>query len=310
MKIEKILVHVDPDALSETLLSKVKRLAQSRKVLVELFYCGYNHALHNAYRFDAKSEQHAISGFLNDKEEKLAKISDLLVSEGIHAGYDVTWCRNMAEGVIRKAQRMQADVLVVEMELGTQTAGYLLSQGQWQLIAQCPIPVLITRGDEWVSAHPRLASAVDPFHQCDEPALLDHEIVSVSRYLAASLSAELHLVHCFSSMPHSAIFNEHLTLDYEQFHKDLRVQHSNRLNQLIENEKLQEIVPHLLEGEVQEVIPELVSSHSIDILVMGTLARGFLDRLLVGSTVERVINRTACDLLLVKQPGFVSPITE
>jgi universal stress protein E len=39
-------------------------------------------------------------------------------------------------------------------------------------------------------------------------------------------------------------------------------------------------------------------------MVMGAVSRSGLDRIFLGSTAERVLDRLPCDLLIVKPKGF------
>jgi len=45
-------------------------------------------------------------------------------------------------------------------------------------------------------------------------------------------------------------------------------------------------------------------SQNIDVMVMGAVSRRGLDRIFLGSTAERVLDRLPCDLLIVKPEGF------
>jgi nucleotide-binding universal stress UspA family protein len=64
----------------------------------------------------------------------------------------------------------------------------------------------------------------------------------------------------------------------------------------------------LRRGEPGEVIPEFVVSEGIDVLVMGTVARGGIPGMLIGNTAERVLRTLPCSVLTVKPDGFVSPV--
>lgn len=316
MKKIKILVHLNLSQMSDALMKKLKQLTQQKNVKVELFACCYNSALHRSYLFDEKAEKHAIAGFLHEEEKKLIKLAEQLEASNRAVGeeasgkisYDVAWDRNTAEGIIRKAIRYQADMVI--SAIGTHPQGhYLFRQGDWQLIAQCPVPLLLMRGQDW-SVHPRVAALVDPFHESDTPKALDHEILQSACLLIDLLVGELHVVHSFNSIPQSAIFDEHLTMDYAALHDKVKVQHSAVLQSLVDDESLPSGILHLEDGEVHKVIPDMVQREHIDLLVMGSIARGFLDRFLIGSSVERIVDHVSCDILLVKPPGFVSPVTE
>ena len=61
-------------------------------------------------------------------------------------------------------------------------------------------------------------------------------------------------------------------------------------------------------GRPEDVILEFVASEGIDILVMGTVARGGIPGLLIGNTAERVLRRLRCSVLTLKPDNFVSPV--
>ena len=77
------------------------------------------------------------------------------------------------EAIIRKAQRISADLLVVENHHGTgkHPARWLLAHGLGAAI--CPIPVLLGRTGLY---HRRVLAAVDPSHVRAKPANLDRQI--------------------------------------------------------------------------------------------------------------------------------------
>ena len=65
---------------------------------------------------------------------------------------------------------------------------------------------------------------------------------------------------------------------------------------------------HLIEGDPAEVIPEFTNKRRIDLLVMGSLARGGLQGLLIGNTAERVLDTVNCSTLTLKPDDFICPV--
>jgi nucleotide-binding universal stress UspA family protein len=49
-------------------------------------------------------------------------------------------------------------------------------------------------------------------------------------------------------------------------------------------------------------------SEGVDVLVMGTVARGGIPGMLIGNTAERVLRKLPCSVLTVKPDGFESPV--
>jgi universal stress protein E len=56
----------------------------------------------------------------------------------------------------------------------------------------------------------------------------------------------------------------------------------------------------LLDGAPVDTLIDAVNEEDADILVMGTVVRGPVRQLLIGSTTEQLIHAAPCDLLLVK----------
>jgi nucleotide-binding universal stress UspA family protein len=63
-----------------------------------------------------------------------------------------------------------------------------------------------------------------------------------------------------------------------------------------------------LRGAPEDVIPEFIVSHNIDLTVIGTVGRSGIAGLLIGNTAERILRKLPCSVLAVKPDGFVSPV--
>ena len=57
---------------------------------------------------------------------------------------------------------------------------------------------------------------------------------------------------------------------------------------------------HLVKGDPRVVIADFASSHRIDLLVMGTVARSGVAGRIIGNTAEAVLNQLPCSMLVVK----------
>jgi universal stress protein E len=61
---------------------------------------------------------------------------------------------------------------------------------------------------------------------------------------------------------------------------------------------------HLLQGSASELLPEAAVTYRADVVVMGGVSRSRFEEIFVGSTAERVLDRIATDVLVVKPPDF------
>lgn len=306
----RLLVNLTEDEHRGELLQKMRRLLTPQSQ-VELFSSVYSAALESSHLFDADGRQHAIQSVLRRVEKGLQSQMDKLVQQGIEAGADVYWDRDRAEGVVRKALRYQPDLVMHALEPHPKLLGQLLAAADWRLLRQCPAPLLLSKTHHWPD-RPRIAAAIDPFHMEDAAAELDQKLLQHAAGLAEQLEGELHVIHVFNTLPHSAIFDEHLVVDYEQLQKRVARDHRQRIGEIIAPLQLEVGDPcvHLREGEFHRVLPGLLEDESIDVLVMGSLARGFIDRLLLGSSAERLMDQISSDLLIIKPDSFRCPVTE
>lgn len=306
----RLLVNLVEDEHRGEVLQKLRRLSDSGSQ-VELFSCVYSSGLAGSYLFDAESRQHAIQAVLRKVEKGLMSHVDKFQQHGVSAGADVYWDRDMAEGVVRKALRFEPDLVLHAPSAHVSTLQRLLSAPDWRLLRQCPAPLLLSKKPHW-NDRPVIAAAIDPFHLDDEAAELDQRLLQHAAGLARQLDGELHVLHVFNTLPHSAIFDEHLVVDYEALKKKVRREHHARIDELIQpfGLSVQDPCVHLLEGELQHVVPAWAGDTLVDVLVMGSLARGFIDRLLLGSSAERLMDSVNCDLLVVKPDSFRCPVTE
>jgi universal stress protein E len=51
---------------------------------------------------------------------------------------------------------------------------------------------------------------------------------------------------------------------------------------------------------VDQSLPDTVNELGVNILVMGAISRSKIDRLLLGSTAEKIIDAVECDILILK----------
>jgi nucleotide-binding universal stress UspA family protein len=67
---------------------------------------------------------------------------------------------------------------------------------------------------------------------------------------------------------------------------------------------------HVTDGNAYARILEYLDLHPVDLLVMGTVARGGIKGLLTGNTAENVLPWANCSLIAIKPSGFAPPPAE
>lgn len=306
--IQRILVQLSPDNDNTPLLARTGRLAKAYGASVELFCSVYSSALHRDYLFDKESELHAEHGYVKGVEAWLENAALALQTYDLLVGIDVYWDRNCADGVLRKIQRYEPDLVIAAKHQSQKVADLIRTDLQRRLIRECPVPLLLTDDVSWVEP-PVITASVDPFHPCQNPQALDQSVLATTQALCGALSVEMRVVHALHTLPHAALFEDQVVADYEALRHKVRLEHRETLERLVQPYGLEINDAHvrLIEGEAHKTLAEFIQRASVSVLVVGHVAKGKLERWLSGSTVERMLDEVSSDLLVVKPPGFENP---
>jgi len=179
-----------------------------------------------------------------------------------------------------------------------------------ELLRKCPCPVLLVRHGQ-PATEPRIACAIDA--SADDPGAqaLNAKIIELALVMADYLeSGSPTLFHAWTPIAERAVRSHVLDDQFATYLEKTRQSAASTLARIAQSfeGRLDEKQIVLRRGEPDDVIPEFVVSEGIDVLVMGTVARGGIPGMLIGNTAERVLRKLPCSVLTVKPDGFVSPV--
>ena len=208
------------------------------------------------------------------------------------------------EEAIRAVLRDGCDLVVVGAEPGDAS----LDREAQHLLRKCPCPVWVERmGGEPVR---KLMVAVDLEPEEQEIPALSAKLVELALQIAEAESASVHLAHAWT------LYREESTrlLAGEAaawLSREAGARHQLRLHALLRELELvdRDLEIHLENGRPEKVIPQLIDRHRIDLLVLGSVTRGSIPGLLIGSTAERLVHRLSCTLLAAKPDDFETSVT-
>jgi universal stress protein E len=158
--------------------------------------------------------------------------------------------------------------------------------------------VLLVKGRPLASS-PKVLAALDPLHEHDRPAVLDDRIFEFASALARDAKGELHVVHACAmpmglQLPPAA-------------HDMILEEHRAAMTRFLANHPVPAEQVHLLEGLAHECLQKAAADTGADFVVMGAIARRGLNRIFIGSTAQRVLDRLPCDLVIIKPAEFIVP---
>ena len=242
---------------------------------------------------------------LRERELALDEVIRPLAALGVRVERHVAWGSPFLE-LVRQVIADRHDLVIKTAEGRAPLRPSLFGSTAMHLLRKAPCPVWIAKMGSPVL--PRcIVAAVDPL--AEDP--LSEKIVKTALDLAQRTGSRLHVVGAWST-PGSSILRTTLGRDgLSRYGALLQRQAKASLEQAVARlgARLGTVEIHVLEGEPHEVVPAFVSTCGADLLVLGTVARGGIPGLFIGTEAEQIMRAIECSVLALKPDGFVSPVT-
>jgi universal stress protein E len=292
--------------------AKILRLAAALGAQLEIFHCVYDADVARPDRFGSRGIQLDIREFVEQRHRQLERNAEHLRGHGVEVRSSVRWDFPAYEGIVRQALRRESDLVIAPSVPRTRAERLGLPPTDLKLIETCPCPLLLLK-----SARPygraRVVAAVDPGRALGVSEALDGAIVESAQRIASALSDELLVFHAFPRRDRVAAGRS----GHRVPPKPSRISRdeggpiaADRVRDLVERYAGGASELRLVEGRIERSLSELVCSEAVDVVVMGIASRSSLRRALAGHKAERLLDRLDCDLLIIKTPGWRSPVTE
>jgi nucleotide-binding universal stress UspA family protein len=178
-----------------------------------------------------------------------------------------------------------------------------------ELLRKCPCPVMLVRHGS-LDQHPQIAGAVNASTEEAAERALNTKIVEMTLVMAELEGGVPMLLQAWAPFAERMVRSHASDEAFAAYVEDVHQRTAEDLRHLTQSfgERLSGVQTVHRRGEPEAVIPEFVVAQGIDLVVMGTVARGGIAGLLIGNTAERVLRRLPCSVLAVKPDGFVSPV--
>jgi len=252
---------------------------------------------------DALTRQ-AIDSWQSEVEAWLADTVSGLDADGIDVSTQVVIGHPLADRILETIESGGYDLVIKDSHDESFLSRAFFTPLDWHLLRRCPVPLMLAKADSMHNPK-RIAAAVDPFHERGKPAELDRHILATAKALATLYGAELHVIHACQTQPLGA--NSPLegpSLEFEKVREEITQHHTRALLELSDEFQISREQSHFLDAPARRAIADFTRSHSVDLLVMGTVTRKGLTRLIMGSTAEAILGRLECDVLAIKPEGF------
>ena len=267
-RFRNILVDIDATASAHPALDRAIVLAKrsgARLTIADVMSIpGYAHD----YLPPAVEEN-----LVQDRRQQLAGVAQ---TSPVHAETKLLFGRP-ATALIEEVLRSQHDLVMRSHARDVATSGPReFGVVDMELLRNCPCPVLLVRHGQ-PAAKPRIACAVDASSDNPDAESLNRKIVELALVMADYLASDSPtLLHAWVPFGERAVRRYAADDQFAAYLENARQSAASRLTRIARSfeGQIDERANVLRRGEPQHVIPEFVVSEGIDVLVMGTVARG------------------------------------
>lgn len=301
----RYLVVLDPTSTRQPALERAAWLAKRSGASLELFICDYDQYLAGERLFDsaslARARRDLVAGHLEDLKDEARRLEQ----QNLEVEVDARWDHPLHEGIARKVRDSRPAMVFKDTDYHAALSRSVFSNTDWSLVRCCEAPLWLVKPHP-MSDRPRIIAAVDPLHQHDKPAELDHSILAAADELRDAVNGELHLIHAYEITPAVAVsagsMSMPISVPLRNVTGSLKKQHSGAVMALADRHGIERGCVHIQEGATSTVLLRLTEQIGADVVVIGAVSRSGLRRLFLGSTAEQVLDRLPCDMLIVKPP--------
>ena len=272
-RFERFLVASDGSEFSAGAIREALRMAQrcGARLRVISVIAGGNAELY------AMGEQ-LVAQELNSARQGLDEVERQAAASGVACETEVVQAGHIYQEIVTQADRMQADLIIMGRRGRHGLARLMLGDVTARVIGHAHCSVLVVPRAAEITGR-QFVIASDGSRFSDTAAATAGSLAKLYRTLATVVSV--------TSPSHS-----------EQRRQE--AQHAvNRITSFLQQEGVS-ADNQLLDGRYDEKIVEAATARHADLIVIGSHGRTGLERVLLGSVAERVLNLATCAVLVVR----------
>lgn len=166
----------------------------------------------------------------------------------------------------------------------------------WQLLRECPVPVLIVARKKWHRVRPVLAT-LDLASSTATKRALNRKVLDMAKQLAVGLGVELEII---TAIEVPVLLADLDLVDPVTYAREAEAAMAPQIAELAQACDIPASAFRCKRGPVERVIASRAAKVGAQIVVMGTVGRKGVKARLLGNTAEKVLRHLKTDVLAVK----------
>ncbi len=239
----------------------------------------------------------------------LRRYCDWLVEEiqrlggnGLKVTVELVFTTHPLLDILRTVADLKPDLVIKDVKLEPVLKRVFITPLDCHLLRECATPLHLVSQACHGLPH-RVVAAVDPFDATTQISGLNDTIIQCAYSMALQCDAPLHLLYAYDLSP---AFNGDAPMTMGGWNVDFAEELRQSLHQafvaLAERYGVPPERRHFVMGQPVPVIEAFVEQFHADVVVMGTVHRVGLERM-IGSNTERALYSVPGSILAVRQPA-------
>ncbi|RLA48635.1 MAG: universal stress protein [Gammaproteobacteria bacterium] len=206
---------------------------------------------------------------------------------------EVVWAKDIDRWV---SKRCATKKYLGVVKTGNRSDSLVHTSTDWQLLRECPAPVLLVAEKKWHRARPVLVT-LDLSSSMVSKRALNDKVLGIAKGLAGALDVELEII---TAIEIPTLLSDLDLVDPIAFVKEAKEDMKSQIRKLAAAHDIPESAFHCKRGPVEKVITSRAAKVRAQIVVMGTVARKGVRARLLGNTAERVLRHMKTDVMAIK----------
>ncbi len=291
---KKILVAVHSGFTDAPAIKRALALAINTDADIMLYSAVYDEYIPNL-NVVADQIQKMHQSMLDSETAKLEEIKSHLVQVAKSVEVLAQWEPSVTDGITKAAQQFNADLIIVSSTRHSSLSRLFLSNTDWEILRHVYMPILFAHQHE-NKPYKKIIIAVESSYKNDDTIELEDRMIAIGKWICETFDGELHLAHAYPSQLTVTSMDYMIPVELSE---KLKQEHKDTLYQLASRHNISDKNTHFIEDFPRIAIPKLAKDIESDLVIMGLVSRSFIDRFLIGSTSEYLLDHLECDVLTV-----------
>ncbi|MFT5450877.1 MAG: universal stress protein E [Enterobacterales bacterium] len=229
-------------------------------------------------------------------DEKNSEIDDYLGTidlNGINVNTDVVWEKSLEQWVVARCNQKSFDMV---FKSGNRSESFLYTPSDWQLMRNCPVPIMIVGDNHWKDGGIVLA-ALDLSTSSERNLALNESIIRNTLKFAEATDS---IVHACYSMAISKVLTRLDSIDHLAYEEKMKEKIDPLIRKLIDDTSLDRSRLHIASGNPSSEITRISQEIEADAVVLGNKSSRSVRGRLLGNTAENVLHHISADVIVVK----------